>query len=292
MNNFKKYAVPKELRIVYCALCIGGSMRLDQTLVYRGLLPSRERAKAAILAGEVTVNGTEERKPSREIREADTLALRETHSYVGRGYLKLRKALEAFSLDVAGKICMDIGASTGGFNQLLLERGAAKVYAIDVGTGQLAASLRTNPRVVSLEKTDFRAVTAQQVGRPEFACADVSFISLKLLLPNLYALLSANGEAVCLLKPQFETGKPVKHGVVKDPKEHIRVIAEVIRAAEQAGFACRNLGYSPVMGGNGNIEFLLHLSINDNNTDSVISINDNYLSINDIVNQAWEDLKA
>jgi len=267
-------------------------MRLDQTLVYRGLLPSRERAKAAILAGEVTVNGVEERKPSREIREADALALREIHSYVGRGYLKLHKALEAFSLDVAGKICMDVGASTGGFAQLLLERGAEKVYAIDVGTGQLAASLKTDPRVQNLEKTDFRAVTAEQVGPCEFACVDVSFISLKLILPNLYALLSENGEAVCLLKPQFETGAPVKHGVVKDPKEHARVIGEVVRAALLEGFACHNLTYPPIAGGNGNIEFLLHLSKNDN---FVISINDNHegnsISINDIVKQAWEELK-
>jgi len=267
-------------------------MRLDQSLVYRGLLPSRERAKAAILAGEVTVNGMEERKPSREIHETDALALREVHSYVGRGYLKLRKALEAFTLDVAGKVCMDIGASTGGFTQLLLERGAAKVYAIDVGTGQLAASLKADSRVVSLEKTDFRAVTAEQVGTPDFACVDVSFISLKLIFPNLRALLCENGEAVCLLKPQFETGAPVKHGIVKDPKEHVRVIGEVIRAAEQAGFFCKNLGYSPIAGGNGNLEYLLQLSINDNNAAIELSNNDNFLSINDIVNQAWEELKS
>jgi len=260
-------------------------MRLDQSLVYRGLLPSRERAKAAILAGEVTVNGAGERKPSREIHESDALALRGDHSYVGRGYLKLRKALEAFEIDVAGKICIDVGASTGGFTQLLLERGAEKVCAIDVGTGQLAASLGANPRVVSLERTDFRAVTADQVGRPEFACVDVSFISLKHIFPNLHALLGENGEAVCLLKPQFETGRPVKHGIVKDPKEHIRVIGEVIRSAEQLGFTCRNLTYSPVAGGDGNFEFLLQLSKNDNSTDFS-------LSINDIVKRVWEELKA
>jgi len=259
-------------------------MRLDQSLVYHGFLPSRERAKAAILAGEVTVNGMEEHKPSREIRESDTLALRETHNYVGRGYLKLRKALEAFSIGVAGKSCMDVGASTGGFTQLLLERGAAKVYAIDVGTGQLANSLKSDSRIVSLEKTDFRAVTAQQVGRPDFACVDVSFISLKLILPNLYALLSENGEAVCLLKPQFETGRPVRHGVVKDPKEHVRVISDVISEAEQIGFTCRNLTYSPVAGGDGNLEFLLHLNSNRNHYQ--------LFSIKEIVHQAWEELKA
>ena len=259
-------------------------MRLDQALVYRGLSPSRERAKAAILAGEVTVNGVEERKPSRDVSEADALALREVHSYVGRGYLKLSKALEAFSIDVSGKTCIDVGASTGGFTQLLLERCAAKVYAIDVGTGQLAQSLRDDPRVVSLEKTDFRAVTSEQIGPCGFACADVSFISLKLILPNLYALLQENGEAVCLLKPQFETGRPVKHGIVKDAKEHVRVIDEVIRTAGQIGFSCRGLTYSPVAGGDGNIEFLLHLSKSDNtHTDE--------LSIDDIVKHAWKELK-
>ena len=271
-------------------------MRLDQTLVYRGLLPSRARAKAAILAGEVTVNGIGERKPSRDIAEADALALREIHAYVGRGYLKLQKALDAFGIDVAGKLCMDVGASTGGFTQLLLERGAAKVYAIDVGAGQLAQSLRTDTRVVNLEKTDFRTVTSEQVGAPGFACVDVSFISLQLILPELYALLAENTQAVCLLKPQFETGAPVKHGIVKDPKEHVRVIREVCGAARQAGFACRDLTYSPVTGGEGNIEFLLQLSKNDDfwlsKNDNYLSKNDNKLSINDNVNLAWEELKA
>jgi len=271
-------------------------MRLDQTLVYQALLPSRERAKAAILAGEVTVNGTEAKKPSLEVSENDSIALRETHSYVGRGYLKLHKAFEAFSVDVSGKTCMDIGASTGGFTQLLLERGAEKVWAIDVGTGQLAAPLRADPRVISLEKTDFRAVTAEQAGPCDFACVDVSFISLKLILPNLYALLRENGEAVCLLKPQFETGRPVKHGVVKDAKEHVRVIGEVIRAAGQLGFLCRNLAYSPIAGGDGNIEFFLHLSKRNKNSLSNIDKNllfiDDYLSINNVVKSSWKELKS
>jgi len=267
-------------------------MRLDQTLVYRGFLPSRERAKSAILAGEVTVNGAEARKPSLEVTESDSIVLRGVHGYVGRGYLKLRKALEAFSIDVSGKICMDAGASTGGFTQLLLERGAGKVYAIDVGTGQLAASIKRDPRVASLEKTDFRAVTREQIGPCALACADVSFISLKLIFPNLHALLDENGEAVCLLKPQFETGAPVKHGVVKNPKEHVRVIGEVISAAGQEGFTCRNLTYSPIAGGDGNIEYLLHLSRNDKNSEGVLSNNDKNLSINDIVKFAWEELKS
>ena len=259
-------------------------MRLDQTLVYRGLLPSRERAKAAILAGEVTVNSVETRKPSTEIGENDSIELREIHDYVGRGYLKLRKAFEVFGIDVAGKICMDVGASTGGFTQLLLERGAARVYAVDVGTGQLAACLRSDPRVVSLERTDFRAVTRAQIEPCAFACADVSFISLRLILPNLFSLLENSGACVCLLKPQFETGGPVKRGVVKDKKEHVRVIGEVVRAARQEGFSWINMTYSPIKGGDGNLEFLLFISKNDNRQNPDISINDT-------VNSAWEELK-
>jgi len=264
-------------------------MRLDQSLVHCGLLPSRERAKAAILAGDVTVNGMEACKPSLDVADGDVISLRKNHDYVGRGYLKLRKALDVFSMDVTGKICMDVGASTGGFTQLLLERGAAKVYAIDVGTGQLANSIKSNPSVVSLEKTDFRSVTSEQIGPCDFACVDVSFISLKHIFPNLYALLRENGEAVCLLKPQFETGAPVKHGVVKNPKEHVRVIGEVIQSAQQEGFACLNLTFSPVSGGDGNIEFLLQLSKNDN---SQASTCDKLLSINDIAVQAWEELRS
>jgi len=258
-------------------------MRLDQTLVYRGLLPSRERAKAAILAGEVAVNGAEARKPSLEVSDGDSIALKEVHAYVGRGYLKLRKAFDVFGIDVAGKSCMDVGASTGGFTQLLLERGAAKVDAIDVGTGQLAQSLRADPRVKNLERTDFRAVTREQIGPCEFASVDVSFISLRFILPNLYALLAEDGQAVCLLKPQFETGAPVKHGLVKDPKEHARVIGEVVEAARREGFACRGLTHSPIVGGEGNIEFLLYLSKSDTG---------NAISIAETVNLAWEELKG
>ena len=276
-------------------------MRLDLALVHCALLPSRERAKAAILAGDVTVNGKEATKPGLDVSEGDVVSLRKNHDYVGRGYLKLQKALDAFAIDVTGRSCMDVGASTGGFTQLLLERGAAKVHAIDVGTGQLAQSLKTDPRVSNLEKTDFRSITREQVGAPDFAGVDVSFISLKLILPNLFALLGDGGRAVCLLKPQFETGAPVKHGIVKNPKEHIRVITEVCDAARREGFAICGLTHSPIAGGEGNIEFLLHLSKNDpvgaallrtlvaqkqlptETSETVISC---------IVKSAWEDLKA
>ena len=259
-------------------------MRLDLALARRGLLPSRERAKAAILAGEVMVNGAVERRPSRDISDGDSVDLCEGHAYVGRGYLKLRRALDVFAIDPAGKICMDVGASTGGFTQLLLERGAAKVYAIDVGTGQLAGSLKDDPRVVNLEKTDFRMVTPALVGLPKFACVDVSFISLRLILPKLFSLLGENAEAVCLLKPQFETGAPVKHGIVKDPKEHDRVIRELCETARREGFTCLGLTYSPVTGGEGNIEFLLHLSKKKNDSHCE-------LPIDKTVKLAWEELK-
>lgn len=235
-------------------------MRLDLALVQRGLLPSRERAKQEILAGMVQVNGREVRKPSHEAAEGDAITLQAVQDYVGRGYLKLQKALDLFGIDVAGMACMDVGASTGGFTQLLLERGARTVHAIDVGTGQLAQRLRDDARVINMEQTDFRRVTREQVGTPDFACVDVSFISLRLILPQLYDLLHESGQAVCLLKPQFETGAPVKHGVVKDRKVHERVISALCDAAGRAGFVCCGLTHSPLTGGNGNIEFLLHLA--------------------------------
>ena len=260
-------------------------MRLDQSLVQRGLVPSRERAKEAILAGEITINGIARRKPGYEASEADSIVLLKERSYVGRGYLKLQKALEAFPIEVSTKICMDVGASTGGFTQLLLERGAQKIFAIDVGTGQLAEILKADPRVINLEKTDFRTVKKEQIELCAFAGIDVSFISLKLILPNLFALLDENGQAVCLLKPQFETGKPVKHGIVKDQKEHIRVITEVCEAARQEGFFCRGLTHSPVTGGDGNIEFLLDLTKSSKNCDMAINICE-------AVRLAWEELKA
>jgi len=235
-------------------------MRLDFALAQRGLCSSRERAKAAIMAGLVSVNGKSERKPSRMIAESDVLALSEDKSlrYVSRGALKLLHALEEFSIDVTGLRCLDVGASTGGFTQVLLERGAAHVTAVDVGTAQLAQALREDARVLSLEQTDIRALEAEPVS---FACVDVSFISLKLVLPKLFELLDAGGCAVCLVKPQFEVGPGVvsKSGVVKDAKMQLRALEEVIAAAEQIGFTPMGTTRSPITGGAGNAEFLLCL---------------------------------
>lgn len=258
-------------------------MRLDLALVQRGLLPSRERAKAAVLAGEVLVNRRQQRKPSCDVRDGDALALLETHSYVGRGYLKLQKALDAFAIDLEGKACLDAGASTGGFTQCMLEHGARVVYAVDVGKGQLAACLREHERVVNLERTDLRSVTQAQIGQVGFASADVSFISLQLILPNLFALLEDTAQAVCLLKPQFETGAPVKHGVVKSPQTHVHVLEALCAAARREGFACLGLTHSPVAGGQGNIEFLLHLAKGG-------IIEEKPLQVQAVVREAWDAL--
>jgi len=235
--------------------------RLDLELVRRGLLPSREKAKSAICEGAVLVNGREEHRPSRAIAESDTLSLDATRAlhYVGRGSLKLLKALDLFEISVAGLCCLDIGASTGGFTQVLLERGASLVYAVDVGTGQLAQALQEDPRVINLERTDFRTLMQAQVGAIDFACVDVSFISLKLILPHLFALLQEGSHAVCLLKPQFEAGpQRVKKGIVKDARVHEKVIDDICKAACQAGFQICGITHSPIRGGEGNIEYLVH----------------------------------
>ena len=260
--------------------------RLDQALVRRGLLPSREKAKAAICEGAVLVNGREERRPSRAVRESDALSLLDTSAlhYVGRGSAKLLKALDVFGIPIAGLRCLDVGASTGGFTQVLLERGASLVTAVDVGTGQLARPLREDPRVVNLERTDFRTLTQSQIGQVDFACADVSFISLKHILPHLAALLGEESHAVCLLKPQFEAGpQRVKKGIVKDPHTHVLVIEEVAAAARQAGFQLCGMTYSPIRGGEGNIEYLLHIF---NGT-----YNQPVPQAEDAVRLAWEEFR-
>jgi 23S rRNA (cytidine1920-2'-O)/16S rRNA (cytidine1409-2'-O)-methyltransferase len=236
-------------------------MRLDQALVARGLVPSREKAQAAVLAGAVQLNGAPAQKSSRQVSESDVLALAESDAtrYVGRGSRKLLHALEHFSIPVEGLVCLDAGASTGGFTQVLLARGAARVFAVDVGSGQLAPSLQSDPRVVNLERTDLRA--AQLPGQFGFACADVSFISLRLILPRLYEQLAPNAMAVCLLKPQFEAGRAQvgKGGVVKSKAAHRQVLEDICAFAAQTGFALRGAVHSPIKGGSGNMEYLLAL---------------------------------
>ncbi|MDR0532075.1 MAG: TlyA family RNA methyltransferase [Oscillospiraceae bacterium] len=236
-------------------------MRLDAALAARGLTNSRTKAAWAIKEGEVTVNGQTVTAPSRMVCETDALALRHPIARVGRGYDKLERALDLFQIEVAGLRCMDIGASTGGFTQLLLERGAALVYAVDVGAGQLAPILREDPRVLNWEHTDVRTLTSEAAPDIRFAAADLSFISLRLVLPGLFGLLDESGAAVCLIKPQFEVGRGNigKRGVVKDRRAQEQAIESVLCAARALGFAVCGLAPSPIAGGEGNLEFLLYL---------------------------------
>ena len=237
--------------------------RLDIKLVQLGLVSGRDKAKAIIMAGIVYVNGQKADKAGTEVLDEDKIQLRgETLRYVSRGGLKLEKAFESFPIQVQNAICMDIGASTGGFTDCMLQNGAKKVYAIDVGYGQLAWKLRPDERVVNLERTNFRHVTKEQVTDPvNFASVDVSFISLTLILPAAYPLLSDDGEMICLIKPQFEAGKGFvgKKGVVKDSQIHQDTIVRVIDFAVETGFSVLGLTFSPVKGPEGNIEYLVYL---------------------------------
>jgi 23S rRNA (cytidine1920-2'-O)/16S rRNA (cytidine1409-2'-O)-methyltransferase len=263
--------------------------RLDQALARRGLLPTRAKAKAAILEGAALVNGLEERRPSRMVTEADALSLRDspTLRYASRGGAKLRKALDLFEIPVLGLRCLDIGASTGGFTQVLLERGASLVYAVDVGTAQLAQPLREDPRVLNLERTDFRRLSSAQIAPVAFACADVSFISLKHILPRLPAFLQEGSHALCLLKPQFEVGpQRVRKGIVKEPRAHVTAIREVAEAARQAGLRVCGLTHSPIRGGAGNIEYLLHIFNGTRNQEMP-----QMPRAEDVVRLAWEELR-
>lgn len=241
--------------------------RLDIAVFEQGYAPSREKAKAIIMAGQVYVNNQKQDKPGFEIKDSDDLEVRgNTLKYVSRGGLKLEKAMQVFPVNLSGKICMDVGASTGGFTDCMLMNGASKVYSIDVGYGQLAWKLRCDERVVNLERTNFRYVDEKLISdKINFASVDVSFISLKLIFPNLHKLLKPDSLAVCLIKPQFEAGrdKVGKKGVVRDPAVHIEVIENVINYALQAGFSVLGLDFSPVKGPEGNIEYLMLISPND-----------------------------
>lgn len=241
--------------------------RLDLAVFELGFADSREKAKALIMAGQVYLNGQKELKSGANVKPDDKIEVRgEKMPFVSRGGYKLDKAVKAFGLSLADKICMDVGASTGGFTDCMLMNGAAKVYAVDVGYGQLAWKLRSDERVINLERTNFRYVTGEQIpDEIDFSSVDVSFISLKLILPVLNSLLSANGEAVCLVKPQFEAGREKigKKGVVRDKAVHLEVINNCIGYAKDNGFAIKGLEFSPVKGPEGNIEYLLYLAKSD-----------------------------
>ena len=237
--------------------------RLDAEMVERGIARSRQRAKEMISAGNVTVNGKPAKKAAQEVSVQDEIVSSEQELYVGRGALKLERAAEEFRLDFSGKTCIDIGASTGGFTDFMLSRGAARVYAVDVGHGQLADTLRSDSRVVNMENTDIRAVTPEMIGgKADLITADVSFISLRIILPTVYSLLSDTGCAAVLIKPQFEAGRSGigKNGIVKDRRVHVRVLTEINDFAASVGFCCGRYTYSPVRGGSGNIEYLVMLT--------------------------------
>ena len=237
--------------------------RLDVLLVNRGLAASREKAKAVIMAGIVYVDGQKEDKAGATFVDTVNIEVRgNTLKYVSRGGLKLEKAMSHFGLSLEGEVCMDVGASTGGFTDCMLQNGAVKVYSIDVGHGQLDWKLRNDPRVVCMERTNIRYVTPEDIGEPaSFVSIDVSFISLTKVLTPVRELLTENGEIVCLIKPQFEAGreKVGKKGVVRDPKVHLEVIRAVMDFASLIGFEILHLEFSPIKGPEGNIEYLLHL---------------------------------
>ena len=239
--------------------------RLDVLLVRKGLAPSREKAKAYIMAGEVYVNGQKEDKAGAMFDETkiSNLEVRgNTLPYVSRGGLKLAKAMKQFDISLEGKVCMDIGASTGGFTDCMLQNGAVKVYSVDVGHGQLAWKLRNDERVVCMEKTNFRYMVREDIQDDlDFASVDVSFISLTKILGPAYNLLKTDAQMVCLIKPQFEAGKEKvgKKGVVREPSVHREVIEMVMDYAVSIGFEILHLDFSPIRGPEGNIEYLLHI---------------------------------
>ena len=237
--------------------------RLDVLLFEKGFAESREKAKAIIMSGIVYADNQKADKPGSTYPEDVKLEVRgNTLNYVSRGGLKLEKAMEVFPIDLNGAITMDIGASTGGFTDCMLQNGAKKVFSIDVGYGQLAWKLRNDPRVVNLERTNFRYVTTDQITETiDFFSVDVSFISLKKILPVARDLIKEAGTAVCLIKPQFEAGRENvgKNGVVRDPKVHISVIKDIIDFVSTNGYSVLGLDYSPVKGPEGNIEYLLYI---------------------------------
>jgi len=267
---------------------VSAKKRLDILLVERGLVVSREKAKAIIMSGNVFVNEQKVDKAGESFSDDVNIEVRgNDNAYVSRGGLKLEKALDFFGADVEGKTAIDVGASTGGFSDCLLRRGVKKLYSVDVGYGQLAWAIRNDPRVVCMERTNIRYVTHEQIPDIiELAVIDVSFISLKLVLPAVRGLMGDSGKVYCLIKPQFEAGKDKvgKKGVVRDPAVHEEVIENFISNANDAGFKVCGVTFSPITGPEGNIEFLGHLSCeSESNVD---------VDIKKLVEEAHNSLKG
>jgi 23S rRNA (cytidine1920-2'-O)/16S rRNA (cytidine1409-2'-O)-methyltransferase len=256
------------------------SERLDVELVNRGLVESRERAKSYIMAGIVYVDNQKALKAGDKVKDGQNIEIRgQKLKYVSRGGLKLEKAVDVFDISLENKVCVDVGASTGGFTDCMLQNGASKVYSIDVGYGQLAWKLRNDERVVNIERTNIRHLDLELIkDKIDFTSIDVSFISLKLVLPVVYSFLSDDGNVVALIKPQFEAQREEvgKKGVIKDKKIHEKVITNSINTAKEIGFGILGLDFSPIKGPEGNIEFLSHLTLDDKpgiipNTEAVVA---------------------
>jgi len=259
-----------------------GKERLDLLMVKQGLAPSREKAKSLIMAGAVFAEGLRLEKPGMEVAENIILELKgEKLAYVSRGGLKLAKAIEVFQLDFHDQVVADIGASTGGFTDCLLQNGAAKVYAIDVGYGQLDWKLRTDPRVVTMERVNARYLNETSLPQKvDWVVSDVAFISVTKIFPAMRAILKENGQAVILIKPQFEAGreKVGKKGVVKDPAVHCQVLDHVLEEARKNGFGIRGVHYSPIRGPEGNIEYLAWLSCGESTADDMATLTENLVA--------------
>lgn len=262
--------------------------RLDVLLLEKGYFDSREKAKAVIMSGVVFVNNQKADKAGAQYDENSAVEVRSNAlRYVSRGGYKLEKAMAVFPIGLQGKIAMDIGASTGGFTDCMLQNGAKKVYAVDVGYGQLAWKLRSDERVVNLERTNMRYVTQEQVPEKiEFFSADVAFISLKLILPPARGVCADRAQAVCLIKPQFEAGRESvgKNGVVRDRDVHIRVVEEIVDFCLDNGFSVLGLDYSPIKGPQGNIEYLIYIEKSDDPQNALTA------SARDIVERSHEAL--
>ena len=262
--------------------------RLDVLMVNNGLAASRELAKAYIMAGDVYVDGNKEDKAGTKVDVNANIELRgKVMPYVSRGGYKLEKAMEVFPVTIEGKICMDIGSSTGGFTDCMIQNGASKVYSIDVGYGQLAWKLRNDERVVCMEKTNVRYITEEQVpDKPQFASVDVSFISLTKVIPPALNVMSDDAQLVCLIKPQFEAGreKVGKKGVVRDKKVHEEVILKIIDFAFEIGLNVIGIDFSPIKGPEGNIEYLIHLEKSDAETGQITGYADTEKTVDDAFN--------
>lgn len=268
--------------------------RIDLLVVQQGLTDSREKAKRMVMAGQIyDQNNLRYDKPGEKITVETQLHIKgETLKYVSRGGLKLEKALSVFNISVEGANVLDIGSSTGGFTDVALQNGAAHCYALDVGTNQLDWKIRNNDKVTTMEQTNFRYSKVEDfnMGQPTFACMDVSFISLKLILPVLKNILKAGGSAVALIKPQFEAGKDKvgKKGIVSDPRVHEAVLEDILQFANLNGFDVRGLDFSPITGGTGNIEFLAHLVATD---EGVAGVTSEDVSIKSVIKEANTQLK-